>query len=77
VYQAQLATDPNGLEGYQFYNPVTNRTYQIYWLNIDASVNLVKPADTIAVYDKLGNIITPTGNTIEVSFEPVIIEIAP
>ncbi|MGB0387781.1 MAG: C13 family peptidase [Ardenticatenaceae bacterium] len=63
------------LEGYRFSKG--RREYQILWTNDDTPINHPLPADTQAVYNKLGQNITPTGKVIPVGFEPVIVEIRP
>ncbi|MGB0388393.1 MAG: hypothetical protein ACPGWR_26535, partial [Ardenticatenaceae bacterium] len=74
TYVGPLSTEH--IEGYQFENPQTNTTYQLYWTNEMAiSDTLPLPANTHALYDKLGEQITPNGNSITISFEPIFIEI--
>jgi hypothetical protein len=75
-YAGQLSSGT--LEGYAFRNNRTHRTYQIYWSNDSAiTFNLQKPADTLAVYNQLGENITPATDTITISFDPItIIEIS-
>ncbi|MGB0383794.1 MAG: hypothetical protein ACPGWR_03140, partial [Ardenticatenaceae bacterium] len=65
------------LEGYSFLNASTNTQYQIYWTNDqNTTETLTLPPSTRKVYDKLGEEIaqSATSATIEVGFEPIIIE---
>ncbi len=75
-YAGQLSS--GALEGYAFRNNRIHRTYQIYWSNDSAiPFNLQKPAGTLAVYNQLGENITPATDTIIISFDPItIIEIS-
>jgi len=75
-YTGQLSSGT--LEGYAFSNNGTHRAYQIYWSNNSTNTfNLQKPAGTLAVYNQLGENITPATDTITISFDPItIIEIS-
>jgi hypothetical protein len=60
------------LEGYIFRKGTAS--YRICWTNDSSVVMLPLPAATSAVYDKLGNLHSPEGASLEVGFEPVVIE---
>jgi hypothetical protein len=74
-YLGVLANDT--LEGYVFSVPRTGRTIQVYWSNDATAFSVPKPAGTVAVYDRFGNLLDSSGASIPVGFEPVFIEIAP
>jgi hypothetical protein len=76
-YLWTLAYDPDGLEGYAFFNAAKGRMYQVYWTNADLTHFIPKPANTVAVYDMFGSDVTPTGTAIGVTFAPIIIEMTP
>ena len=74
TYHQQLSSGTT--EAYSFKKG--NKEYQIYWTNETATTtSLSLPANTQAVYDKLGQNITPAGASISVGFEPIIIEVGP
>ena len=74
TYKGSLGTST--LEGYSFWNPETNLEYRVYWTNNEkTSESLSLFPSTLTVYDKLGQEITPSeSGTIEIGFEPIIIE---
>ncbi len=74
-YLGVLANDT--LEGYAFSVPRTGRTIQVYWSNDATTFNVPKPAGTVAVYDRLGNVLDSSSVSILVGFDPILIEIAP
>ena len=59
------------VEGYEFSSG--NQVYQIYWTN-DSSTGIVTLPQNAKVYNKLGTDITPSGSSVIVAFEPIIIE---
>jgi hypothetical protein len=71
TYANQLSN--NQLEGYAFRKG--NATYQVYWTNDGTARSVGLPAGTSAVYDKLGQRITPSGGSINVGFEPIFIQV--
>jgi hypothetical protein len=60
------------LEGYIFRKGTT--IYQVCWTNDGSVVTLPLPPMTSAVYDKLGKQLTLKGTSLEVGFEPLVIE---
>lgn len=76
---ATLASDRNGLEGYEF--AADGVRYQVYWNNADANADVPLPPGTRAIYDMLGQEVTPAslaaGEPFGVGFEPVLLEIRP
>jgi hypothetical protein len=64
------------LEGYAFYSPKAGREYRFYWTNDSSTVPLSLPAGTIAVYDQVGQNITPGGGTMNVGFDPIVVEVS-
>ncbi|MGB0388937.1 MAG: hypothetical protein ACPGWR_29295 [Ardenticatenaceae bacterium] len=79
TYGGSLSTSTSTLEGYSFLNASTNTQYQIYWTNDqNTTETLTLPPTTRKVYDKLGQHMTAsqrdTSATIEIGFEPIIIE---
>ncbi|MGB0383796.1 MAG: hypothetical protein ACPGWR_03150 [Ardenticatenaceae bacterium] len=77
TYGGSLSTST--LEGYSFLNAETNTQYQIYWTNNqNTTETLSLSPSTRKVYNKLGQDMTQsqrdTNTTIEIGFEPIIIE---
>ncbi len=70
---AVLAQERNGLEGYQFSSP--DATYQGYWTNNGAVVEVALPPGTVAVYNHLGQPVATNGSTVTVTEQPVLIEV--
>ena len=74
AYTGSLSTST--VEGYSFRKGETE--YQIYWTNdLATTAPLSLPENTQVVYNKLGQHITPSGMSIMVGFEPIIIESRP
>lgn len=74
TYVGPLSTE--NIEGYQFQNTQRGTTYQLYWTNqMSISDTLPLPANTHAIYDKVGQQIMPNGNSITISFEPIVVQI--
>jgi hypothetical protein len=72
-YQKDLSE--GNLEGYQFER--LNTHYQIYWSNFQDEVFTIQlPLGTQAVLDKFGVDVTPSGQTLEIGFDPRIIVIS-
>ena len=74
-YQGELST--GSLEGYEFYDPIKEKVYQVYWSNSDFVHTIEQPDKLIAVYDTFGNDITLDDVTIQVPFLPIYIELIP
>ncbi len=70
VYTGPLRN--GSLEGYSFRRGGT--TYQIFWTNDGTTGTVALPSGTRAVYDKAGRTITPSGASMMVGFEAVVIE---
>lgn len=70
-----LVNDPNGLEGYAF-EAGANR-YEVYWNNNDGVIALPLPSGTRTIYSIVGQPSTPTGASLNVGFEPVILALGP
>jgi hypothetical protein len=62
------------VEGYAFRRGATR--YEFYWTNDNASVRLPLPAGARAAYDMFGQALPLGGPDFEVSFNPIVIEIA-
>lgn len=60
------------VEGYAFRKG--DMRYDVYWTNDDTLVDMPIPAHTRMVYDKYGHGITPRGDTVTISFEPLVLE---
>lgn len=75
-YVQQLAFGT--LEGYEFVDlDSSGRRYLIYWSN-DTSTSMVNlPADTVAVYDRYGNLQVVNDSQVQVGFDPIIIVAEP
>jgi hypothetical protein len=74
-YRGSLLTGTH--EGYEFLDPIHGKLYQIYWSNDASTFSVDKTVNTIAVFDVYGNDITPAGDTIQIGFDPIIIELTP
>jgi hypothetical protein len=61
------------LEGYAFRSGST--TYQVYWTNNGSTRSVPAPSGIQAVYTSAGQRSTPSGNSVAVGYDPVIIEI--
>ena len=61
------------IEGYAFHK--AGVTYQVYWTNDNSTAQLALPAGTRSVYDVSGQVVTPAGTTVTVSFTPIIIAV--
>ena len=70
-YRGQLSS--GALEGYAFFNRSAQREYRVYWRNDSSSTLLMLPGGTVAVYNKFGQVVPPSGGKISIGFDPVFV----
>jgi hypothetical protein len=63
-----------GVEGYAFRKGATR--YEFRWTNEDTRVALPLPSGARAAYDRFGNPVLLTGSSVEISFDPIVVEVA-
>lgn len=63
------------LEGYAFINGEIR--YEFYWTNDTSTVAVTLPENTRFIYNKFGQRLVPSSNTIQVGFDPVVLEVQP
>jgi hypothetical protein len=63
------------IEGYAFRRGATR--YEVYWTNDDSHAAQALPAGTRAVYDMAGRPIPIAGPSVDIGFNPIVIESAP
>jgi hypothetical protein len=71
VYDGSLSGA--GVEGYAFRKGATR--YEFRWTNDDTRVALEVPSGARAAYDRYGNPLRLAGPSVEISFDPIVIEV--
>lgn len=62
------------LEAYLLIDPATRTEYRVYWTNSSATRQVRLPPQGVQIFDKLGNPLTTSGETLDVGFDPVIVQ---
>lgn len=78
TYTGSEVSETGELEQYSFTNPDNGNVYTIYFSNSDTVYTVPVPEGTVRLLDKYGDDVTlPTDGTLTVTFEPVLVEVAP